>query len=88
MYNEGISKTGSLLDLAIEQNVVEKRGAWLSFEGNQLAQGRDAGKEELKNNPELYARVEKALLAKLDGAADSEPAKPEKKSKADDTSAA
>jgi recombination protein RecA len=82
MYNEGISKTGSLLDLAIEQNVVEKKGAWLSFEGNQLAQGRDAGKEELKNNPELYARVEKALLAKLDGVANDElTAKPEKKEK-------
>jgi recombination protein RecA len=67
MYNEGISKTGSLLDLAIEQNVIEKRGAWLSFEGVQMAQGRDAAKEELRNNPELYARVEKVLLAKLDG---------------------
>ncbi|MDR1190396.1 MAG: recombinase RecA [Verrucomicrobiales bacterium] len=69
MYNEGISKTGSLLDLAIEQNVIEKRGAWLSFEGVQMAQGRDAAKEELKNNADLYARVEKALLAKLDGPA-------------------
>ncbi|MDR1144722.1 MAG: recombinase RecA [Verrucomicrobiales bacterium] len=78
MYNEGISKTGSLLDLAIEQNVIEKRGAWLSFEGVQMAQGRDAAKEELKNNADLYARVEKALLAKLDGTADSDPAKKEK----------
>ena len=78
MYNEGISKTGSLLDLAIEQNVIEKRGAWLSFEGTQMAQGRDAAKEELKNNPDLYARVEKALLAKLDGAKDETPAKKEK----------
>ncbi|MDR0533258.1 MAG: recombinase RecA [Verrucomicrobiales bacterium] len=81
MYNEGISKTGSLLDLAIEQNVIEKRGAWLSFEGNQLAQGRDAAKDELKNNAELYAKVEKALLAKLDGA-NGEPAAPAKKEKA------
>ncbi|MDR2462801.1 MAG: recombinase RecA, partial [Verrucomicrobiales bacterium] len=45
MYNEGISKTGSLLDLAVEQNIIEKRGAWLSFEGVQMAQGRDAAKE-------------------------------------------
>jgi recombination protein RecA len=81
MYNEGISKTGSLLDLAIEQNVIEKRGAWLSFEGTQMAQGRDAAKEELKNNPELYAKVEKALLAKLDGA-NGEAAAPAKKEKA------
>jgi recombination protein RecA len=69
MFNEGISKTGSLLDLAIELGVVEKKGAWLSYEGKQLAQGRDAGKEELKNNPELYASIEKAVWAKLDAGA-------------------
>jgi recombination protein RecA len=69
MFNEGISKTGSLLDLAIELGVVEKKGAWLSYEGKQLAQGRDAGKEELKNNPELYASIEKAVWEKLDAGA-------------------
>ena len=65
MYNEGISKAGSLIDSAIEQNAVEKRGAWIAFEGKQLAQGRDAAKEEIKKDPALYARIEKALLAKL-----------------------
>jgi recombination protein RecA len=48
MYNEGISKTGSLLDLAVELGIVEKKGAWISFEGNHIGQGRDAAKEELK----------------------------------------
>ncbi|OHE77218.1 MAG: recombinase RecA, partial [Verrucomicrobia bacterium RIFCSPHIGHO2_12_FULL_41_10] len=58
MYNEGISSTGSLLDLALEQNIVEKRGSWLSYKGSQLAQGRDAAKEVLKSNPALYAELE------------------------------
>jgi len=67
MYNEGISREGSLLDLAIEISVVDKKGAWLFFEGTQVAQGRDAAKEELKRNKELYAKIEKATLAKLKG---------------------
>ncbi len=66
MYDEGISRTGSLLDLAIELGVVEKKGAWLSYEGNQLAQGRDAGKAELKSNDELYTKIEQAVKAMLD----------------------
>jgi recombination protein RecA len=66
MYNEGISRTGSLVDLAIEQGIIDKKGAWLSYGGAQLAQGRDAAKEELRNNPELYAKIEAAVLAKLD----------------------
>lgn len=65
MYNEGISNTGSLLDLALEKNIVEKRGSWLSYKGNQLAQGRDAGKEALKSDPALYADIEAAVQAAL-----------------------
>ena len=71
MYNEGISLTGSLLDLALEKGIVEKRGSWLSYNGTQLAQGRDAAKELLKSNAELYADLETAVKAKLD----EEPAK-------------
>ncbi len=66
MYNEGISSTGSLLDLAIEKGVLEKRGSWLSYKGNQLAQGRDAGKEALKADPALYAEIETEVRAALD----------------------
>ncbi|MEM9398587.1 MAG: recombinase RecA [Verrucomicrobiota bacterium] len=65
MYNEGISKVGSLIDLAIEHNVIDKRGAWLSYQGKQLAQGRDAAKVELKSNTELYETIETELLQKL-----------------------
>ncbi len=65
MYNEGISATGSLLDLALEKNIVEKRGSWLSYKGSQLAQGRDAAKELLKRDTALYAEIEAAVLAAL-----------------------
>ncbi len=66
MYNEGISTTGSLLDLALEKGVVEKRGSWLSYNGSQLAQGRDAAKELLKSDEALYTSLEAAVKAKLD----------------------
>jgi recombination protein RecA len=66
MYNEGISSTGALLDLALEKQIVEKRGSWLSYKGAQLAQGRDAAKEVLKNDQALYEEVEIAVKAKLD----------------------
>jgi recombination protein RecA len=66
MYNEGISVTGSLLDLALEKGIVEKRGSWLSYKGTQLAQGRDAAKEVLKADAALYEELEAAVKAKLD----------------------
>src|SRR5260221_10640540 len=67
MYNEGISATGSLLDLAIEKGIIEKRGSWLSYKGAQLAQGRDAAKEVLKTDQALYAEIEAATLAAMNG---------------------
>jgi recombination protein RecA len=66
MYNEGISHTGSLLDLALEKGIIEKRGSWLSYKGNQLAQGRDAGKEALKADAALFEEIEAAVKAKMD----------------------
>jgi recombination protein RecA len=66
MYNEGISNTGSLLDLAIEKNIIEKRGSWLSYKGSQLAQGRDAAKELLKSDSALYDDLYAAVKVKLD----------------------
>src|SRR3989475_4184811 len=66
MYNEGISSTGALLDLALEKQIIEKRGSWLNYKGTQLAQGRDAAKEVLKNDKSLYEEIEGAVKAKLD----------------------
>ncbi len=68
MYNEGISNTGSLLDLALEKGVVEKRGSWISYKGSQLAQGRDAAKEVLKADAAIYADIEAEVLAHLNKA--------------------
>jgi recombination protein RecA len=67
MYNEGISLTGALLDLALEKGIIEKRGSWLSFKGSQLAQGRDAAKDVLKTDQALYAEIENAVKASLNG---------------------
>ena len=61
MYNEGISAVGSLLDLALENDIVQKRGSWFSYNGEQLAQGRDAAKDALKADEKLYAEIEVAV---------------------------
>jgi len=66
MFNEGISAVGSLLDLAIEHDIMQKRGSWISFKGTQVAQGRDAAKDALKADPALYADVEVEVKAVLD----------------------
>ncbi len=58
MYGEGISKTGDLLDLAVEQNIVEKSGAWYSYEGERIGQGRENAKAFLKEHPEMLAEIE------------------------------
>jgi len=58
MYNEGISSVGSLLDLALEFDIVQKRGSWFSYSGNQLAQGRDAAKIALRDDQALYEEIE------------------------------
>ena len=70
MYNEGISSTGSLVDLAMEYDIVQKRGSWFSYNGSQIAQGRDGAKEALRTNPELYAEIEAKVRAKMDGTAE------------------
>ena len=54
------------LDLALEKGIIEKRGSWLSYKGNQLAQGRDAAKEILKADATLFEDIETAVKAKLD----------------------
>lgn len=68
MFNEGISAAGSLLDLAIEHDILQKRGSWISYKGSQLAQGRDAAKEALKNDEALYSEIEAEVKAAMDGA--------------------
>jgi recombination protein RecA len=66
MFNEGISAVGSLIDLALEFDILQKRGSWISYNGTQVAQGRDAVKETLKSDEKLYAELEAKVKAKLD----------------------
>lgn len=65
MYNEGISNVGSLLDLAMDFDILQKRGSWISYKGTQLAQGRDAAKEVLRSDETVYAEIEAAVKQKL-----------------------
>lgn len=65
MYNEGISNVGSLLDLAMDFEILQKRGSWISYKGTQLAQGRDAAKEVLRNDAAVYAEIETAVKEKI-----------------------
>jgi recombination protein RecA len=65
MYGEGISREGDLLDLAVVKDIVEKSGAWFSFDGDRLGQGRENVKVLLKENPDTFARIETAVKTKL-----------------------
>ena len=61
MYGEGISKTGELIDLGVKAGVVEKSGAWFSYDSQRLGQGRENAKNFLKANPQLAERIEQDI---------------------------
>jgi recombination protein RecA len=65
MYGEGISREGDVLDLAVTQNVVDKSGAWFSYKGDRLGQGRENSKQTLKEKPEILKRIEREVKVKL-----------------------
>ena len=65
MYNEGISKTGDILDLAVESGVLEKSGAFIKYDGETIGQGREAVKTLFKEDPKLMAEIEKKVRAKV-----------------------
>lgn len=62
LFNEGISRTGSAIDMATEFNVIDKKGAWFSYKGQRLGQGREAVREVLKSNPALLDEIEGLIL--------------------------
>jgi len=64
MFNEGISVAGDLLDLAVADEVVEKSGAWFSYKGTRLGQGRENSKTFIRDNPDLAQEIRQAVLAK------------------------
>jgi recombination protein RecA len=61
MYGEGISKNGELINLGSKVGVVEKSGAWFSYDGNRIGQGRENAKAFLKENPKVATAIEKAI---------------------------
>jgi recombination protein RecA len=76
MYGQGISREGDLLDLASQENVVEKSGTWFSYDGERIGQGREQAKAFLKEHPAQLQKIEAALLEKF-GVKRGAPAHPE-----------
>ena len=65
LFNEGISRIGSILDLGADLAIIEKKGTWFSYNTNRLGQGREAAREELKKHPKIVDEIEKAIFAKV-----------------------
>ncbi len=67
MFGEGISKSGEIVDLGVEYGIVKKSGSWFSYEDTRLAQGRDATKQLMMDNPELAEEIEEKIMAAILG---------------------
>ena len=65
MYGEGVSKTGEILDLAVEFEIIKKSGSWFSYGDTKLGQGRDAVKALIKDNPELADELEEKIKSQI-----------------------
>jgi recombination protein RecA len=65
MFNEGISRVGEIVDMGVEKGILTKSGSWYSYEGNKLAQGRDAAKNILRDNPDLAEEIENKIMEAL-----------------------
>jgi recombination protein RecA len=82
IYNHGVDKEGSVIDVGIENGVVEKKGAWLQFAGELIGQGKDAARKTLAEKPELMKKITDAIMAKRNATATAAEAKPEGKAEA------
>ncbi len=65
LYGEGISREGGLIDMGVEHGFVRKAGAWYTYEGDQLGQGKENARQFLKDNPDLADELEKKIKEKL-----------------------
>ena len=74
MYGEGISRTGDLIDLAVDRRIIEKSGAWFAYGGERLGQGRENAKQFLKENPDILRAIEDRVRRELGLVREAEPA--------------
>lgn len=81
LFNDGISYEGSVVDLAVEKGIIDKKGAWFSYGSSRLGQGREAARDELKKNPALCAEIEKKILAVIQNPTSPEGAKASERQK-------
>lgn len=65
LYGHGISREGSLIDMGVEHNLVKKSGAWFTYDGDQLGQGKENARRFLRDNPDLANELERQILQKL-----------------------
>jgi len=65
LYGEGISREGELIDLGVEHKLIEKAGAWYSYNGDKIGQGKDKARTFLKENPDIASTIEQTLRDKL-----------------------
>ncbi|NBP47586.1 MAG: recombinase RecA, partial [Burkholderiaceae bacterium] len=65
MYGQGISREGEIIDMGVEADIVEKSGAWYSYGGERIGQGKDNAREFLKENPEMAKEIEAKIREKL-----------------------
>ena len=75
MFGEGISKIGEIIDLGVDYGIIKKSGSWFSYEGTKLAQGRDATKQLIADNPELAEELEAKIMEALKNKAQESPVK-------------
>ncbi|MBU2581391.1 MAG: recombinase RecA [Alphaproteobacteria bacterium] len=85
MYGEGISHTGELIDLGVKANIVEKSGAWISYDGQRIGQGRENAKAFLKDNPKVANAIERAIRANAGLVADHLLVEPDEEEKGGDS---
>ncbi len=65
MFGEGISKIGEIVDMGVDQDIIQKSGAWYSYESAKIAQGRESAKQFLADNPEVAREIELRIKEKL-----------------------
>jgi recombination protein RecA len=68
IYNHGINKEGSIIDVGLQHGVIEKKGAWLQFNGELIGQGKDSARQALVEKPEIAKKIVEAIMAKRNGA--------------------